>query len=137
MVMSIPIHYDGVKKFFKAYESEVVLATGVVLISIISFGLGRLSIEHPKSPPLRIEEGSLESAALLPGVQSSREKGNDKGVAVQAGGTRIVASRNGTRYYFPWCSGLNRIKEENKIFFNSEKEAQGAGYTLAANCDGL
>jgi len=50
-------------------------------------------------------------------------------------GGEIVASKNGTKYYFPWCAGVNRIKEENKIYFSTEEQARGEGYDLAANCD--
>ncbi len=46
----------------------------------------------------------------------------------------VVASANGTRYYFPWCSGVSRIREENKIWFQTEQDAQNAGYTKATSC---
>ncbi|TSC80893.1 MAG: hypothetical protein G01um101429_18 [Parcubacteria group bacterium Gr01-1014_29] len=49
----------------------------------------------------------------------------------------VAASRNGKRYYYPWCGGLSRIKEANRIWFDSEKAAQSAGYTIASGCDGL
>lgn len=49
----------------------------------------------------------------------------------------VAASRNGTRYYYPWCGGINRIKEANKIWFESEKEAEAAGYSIASGCEGL
>jgi hypothetical protein len=48
-----------------------------------------------------------------------------------------VASKSGTRYYLPACSGASRIKEENKVWFATVGEAQAAGYTAAANCPGL
>jgi hypothetical protein len=47
---------------------------------------------------------------------------------------KIVASRNGTRYYFPNCSGARAIKPENRVFFESIEEAERAGLTLAKNC---
>ena len=46
----------------------------------------------------------------------------------------VVASKNGTKYYFPWCGGLSRISPQNKVTFASSKEAEQAGYTIAANC---
>ncbi|MFH1608762.1 MAG: hypothetical protein ABH951_01935, partial [Patescibacteria group bacterium] len=49
----------------------------------------------------------------------------------------LVGSKNGTKYHYPWCSGALRIKEENKVWFNSMEEARQAGYTPAANCKGL
>lgn len=48
-----------------------------------------------------------------------------------------VASKNGTRYYLPWCSGVKRIKEENKVWFNTREEAVARGLLPAANCPGI
>lgn len=47
---------------------------------------------------------------------------------------QIVASKSGTKYYFPNCTGLKAIKVENRVFFGSEEEAKSAGYELARNC---
>lgn len=46
----------------------------------------------------------------------------------------VYASKSGTRYYYSDCSGLNRIKPENRISFASVAMAEKAGYTKAANC---
>lgn len=44
----------------------------------------------------------------------------------------FVASVNGTKYYFPECAEVKRIKEENRISFASEAEARDAGYEPGA-----
>jgi len=49
----------------------------------------------------------------------------------------VIASKNGTKYHFPWCSGAKRISEENKIVFASNTEAKEAGYEPSSNCKGL
>ena len=49
----------------------------------------------------------------------------------------VVAAKNGTKYHYPWCSGATRMKEENKIYFESVEKAREAGYEPAANCKGL
>jgi len=54
----------------------------------------------------------------------------------QVGG-KYVASKNGSKYHFPWCSGATRMKEENKIWFETKEAAEKAGYGPAANCKGL
>lgn len=46
----------------------------------------------------------------------------------------IAASKSGTKYYYRNCAGLGRIKPENLTFFGSESQAEGAGYSLAKNC---
>ena len=80
------------------------------------------------------------------GAESSRGRGDDS-PAVSASGSlpaealakagQLVASKGGTKYHFPWCSGAQRISEANKIWFNSVEEARKAGYTPASNCKGL
>lgn len=46
----------------------------------------------------------------------------------------VVGSTKGSKYHFPWCPGASQIKEENKLWFTNESQAQQAGYTKAANC---
>lgn len=47
---------------------------------------------------------------------------------------QFIASKNGTKYYRADCGGANRIKEENKVYFNSANAAEAAGYSLSATC---
>jgi methylphosphotriester-DNA--protein-cysteine methyltransferase len=44
----------------------------------------------------------------------------------------IYASKKGKKYYFYNCK--SSIKEENKIYFNTEDEAKESGRTLASGC---
>jgi len=111
-----------VKEFIKAYEADIVLVIGILLVSVISFGLGRLSARRVEHVPIQVEEASGLTKVCQPQPQSSKL-------------SPLVASKNGTKYYFPWCSGVKLIKEANKISFGSEDEAKEAGYELAANCN--
>ncbi len=107
-------------------EGEIVLAAVIILTALASFGLGRLSSLRENKFPVRIETKNQSAAAI-----SSQ---NPKTESAQ---NLFVASKNGQVYHFPWCSGAQRIKEENKIFFNSREEAEKAGLRPAANCEGL
>lgn len=49
----------------------------------------------------------------------------------------FVASKSGTRVYYIWCSGVNRIKPENRRYFATLDEALKEGYKPASNCPGL
>ncbi len=93
----------------------------IVLIATASFGLGRLTKIEDAREPVKIE---------------SVESGQVRGESVRAEG-RYVASRNGTKYHLPWCDSAKRIKEENKIWFDSKQAAEAAGYTPAATCPGI
>ena len=118
--------WNKIKAWFLPREGEVVLAAVIILTALASFGLGRLSALGKNKFPVRIETKNQSAAAL-----SSQ---NPKTESAQ---NLFVASRNGQVYHFPWCAGAQRIKEENKIFFNSREEAEKAGLRPAANCEGL
>lgn len=51
-----------------------------------------------------------------------------------SGENALVASKNGTRYYTPGCSGIGRIKEENRVYFDTVESAEAEGLTLAQAC---
>lgn len=44
----------------------------------------------------------------------------------------FVGSKHGTKYYTPECSGVDRIKEENRIWFKNAQDATLQGYTPAS-----
>lgn len=105
----------------------------ILAASAASFGLGRLSaIDDADSEVLYVPAATLQ-AEVLKNTLSNDLK--EAGVISQNGS--FVASKNGTRYYFPWCSGVKQIKEENKVWFQTKEEAEKAGYTPAQNCKGL
>lgn len=49
----------------------------------------------------------------------------------------LVASKSGTKIYYVWCSGVSRIKPENKVYFDTIEEALKKGYKPASNCPGM
>ncbi len=113
----------------KPYERDLVLVLIILLVGLISFGLGRLSALSEKKTPITVENlsGSL-AVASEPIPSQSAETGSKK---------LYVASKNGTKYHYPWCSGAQNIKEENKLWFSTKDEAEAAGYSPASNCKGL
>ena len=94
--------------------------TIVFLVSVASFGLGRLS--------------TLESTEIHVSLQQA---GVIQAVAPMNMGGLIVGSRSGSTYHFPWCAGAQQISEQNKRWFKSEDAARKAGYAPAKNCKGL
>lgn len=99
----------------------------IILVALVSFGFGRLSLMEEKKVPVAVK-GGLKGEPLAPRLPA------DAAAAAVLSGGAVSASKNGTKYYFPWCSGLSRIKKENLVSFASAKEAEAAGYALAANC---
>jgi hypothetical protein len=105
------------------YEKDIILIIIIFLVALISFGLGRLSKIGESRAPITIE--NLNKVEPLTGQGSTLAN------------KTIVASKNGTKYHYVWCSGASTIKEENKVYFSTVEEARSAGYTPAANCKGL
>ncbi|MDP3996753.1 MAG: Ada metal-binding domain-containing protein [bacterium] len=122
-----------------AISKETLFPIIIILVAFGSFGLGRLSISKENYAPIKIEyDDMLMSQAAAPAF-AERASGEDEKQRVpepQIGGA-LVGSKNGSVYHLPWCSGAKRIKEENKIWFENDKQAKDAGYRPAENCPGL
>jgi hypothetical protein len=104
-------------------DDTIFYALLVVSIAVVAFLLGRNSLSH--------------TLPLSAGVQITQQNTVQKQADEQSGRTLVVASRSGTKYHLPTCPGAKQIKESNKITFTSIDEAKAAGYSAAANCDGL
>lgn len=95
------------------------LFLAIILALGASFGLGRLSALIDAKPLIEVSRAPLvEEGAMM-------------------GGGQYVASRTGTVYYFPWCSGVAAIQPENERWFATKEAAEKAGYRPAKNCKGL
>ncbi|MFZ1987451.1 MAG: hypothetical protein WAV21_00235 [Minisyncoccia bacterium] len=125
--------WDSITGFFGRVPRHALYVAILILSSSACFGLGilegrelgessKLSIETlgTTTPPMALSE----SAKILPAT------------TLPAGG-EVVASKNGAKYYLPWCGGVKLIKEENKVWFASKADAESHGYEPAANCKGL
>lgn len=126
---------------FKTSGPHVAVVLITVLVFTLGFGLGRLSGAKTGESPLTITNPSANSQTASV-IQDSGLKAQNSEIEPLAplttgSGGKFVASRNGKKYYLPWCGGVNRIKPENLISFDSAEEARARGYEPAANCPGL
>lgn len=127
---------EKLNKFLKTYQSDIVLALAVVLISVTAFNLGKLSVSGDKKFPITITEPDYSDQVL----GSSGKIGDQKNLKPETrnlnSANSVVASKASKSrvYHFPWCSGASRIAEKNKLTFPTEAAALAAGYTLAGNC---
>jgi len=119
-VVKIQESWQKIKNALEDGVGEWGVIAIVVLVGFSSFGLGRLSALEGAKPAVSIREAQTGAAAR----------------ALPLGGL-VVASRKGSAYHYPWCSGAESIAEQNKIWFKSEEAARKAGYTPAKNCKGL
>ncbi|MBI5045889.1 MAG: hypothetical protein HZC14_02730 [Candidatus Niyogibacteria bacterium] len=123
---------ERINKFKTALEerkNDLFTAAAIVLIAIIGFGLGRLSAIYERKTPVTVEY--LNDTGTTTNAMTSNK---DENTGFSVNNTGIVASKNGSKYYPADCPAAARIKEENKIRFNSAKEAEAAGYSASVMC---
>lgn len=121
---------EQIRWFIRDNQSDIVLIIGIILISLISFGAGRLTSQSISKSKQIINTDQNETARNSPAALMDENK-------PQTSPVQIVGNKNSKIYHYPWCSGAKNMKEENKIIFNSAEEAKNAGYIPAGNCPGL
>ena len=119
--------FKKVKEWCGENRADLFIAGIIFFTGLSSFGLGRLSVDLKPTPPISVTDiaGSLDSAQTAPIAAGNHMD------------QRVLSSRNGSVYYFIWCSGAKRVKEENKIWFVTKEAAEKAGLKQAGNCSGL
>lgn len=114
------------KETLARVPSDVLTLLMLVLATTASFWLGMLTErEAGQGRDFRIEYGA-QGAAVAEVVTATAPED-----------ARYVASKNGTKYHLPTCSGAKTIAEANKVWFASKEEAEAAGYAPAGNCKGI
>lgn len=109
---------------------KLFLSLTIILVALLSFGIGRLSVVG-KGEPIRIEyDANLISNSQFP-ISNQASVSN---AVMKIENSTVIGSKNGSKYHYPHCPGAKQIKEENKISFNSPEAAETAGYSLATNC---
>ncbi len=99
-------------------KKSIALVAIIVLTGTASFGLGRMSVAE------QYKAGD-EVAIIVPDLAP---------LDIDKSTFSYTASKNGTRYYPIGCKSADRIKEENRVYFMTEEEAQDEGLTRAAGC---
>lgn len=123
-------------------NDAIFMAVLLLLVGIVSFGLGRLSVDDTWAEKTSSTKIGLVSGALMPIVATTSSSSSEV-VAVPllsvpaVDNARYVGSKSGTKYHLVTCPGAKQIKLENKIYFTTATEAEAAGYSKAANCPGL
>ncbi len=115
----------------KVHQKDIFLLFCIVLISFISYNLGRIGAL--KKTPITITDGQDQKADVY--SATGAKKTGVKTTTAPVLDKRVVVSKNSDKYHFTWCSGAKRIKEENKMWFADEAAAIAAGYTKAGNCN--
>ena len=136
-----------VRKFWERYEVKIVVAAGLILVSIISFEAGILKGKNWQQEPLIIEKvaesSMLKTADLQNGAAKPSSSASENSNTNVAGASDIakkdcafVGSKNSNKYHLPTCRYAKRIKPENIICFSDEEDAKNKGYIPAKCCVG-
>lgn len=113
------------------------MAVMACMLASGSFMLGRLSLAGEGHQAVVVEHAqTAQAASAVQELAAQKQVLQATTTPAKTGGT-YVASKTGSAYHFPWCSGAKRIKEENKIYFDTKEAAEKAGYHPAGNCKGL
>ena len=110
---------------------KLFLGMVIVLVALLAFGIGRLSVVG-KREPVQIEYDP--ELANQTSVVNFAQTQTASVISATQSKVSVVASKNSDKYHFSHCAGAKQIKEENKIVFQTVENAEAAGYTLAANC---
>lgn len=116
--MTIAETREQCKNLIGRIPRDVLVISILVLASSLSFGLGYLAgVDAQEADSLTV----THSLSTTPSTSTTT-------------GGQVVASKSGTKYYLPTCTGAERISDGNKVWFVSAFAAEKAGYSRAANC---
>lgn len=113
---------------------DLFLALIIILVAFGSFGLGRLSKIEGSKTPIRIENAPEVTATTFSAPTAATLAPLPSNTTTDA---QLVGSKNGTKYYYSWCTGVSNILPANIIHFASKSDAEAQGYTPSATCKGL
>lgn len=111
--------------------SLIILATGTSAFSLGYFAGKDASRNSPKilfTESNRVPTAAASGLLFATGNQEVAQDGTGKTKST------IFGSKSGTKYYYSWCKSGNRVKLENRVYFESSVHAEKVGRTLAANC---
>lgn len=113
------------KKSIIKNEDKIILCIGFVLVAILSYGAGKLSVAYRPATPIIFKDSANCQKALtgeeIAAVESAKNEG------------KIIGNKKSLIYHLPGGAFYDKVSLENRVYFNSEAEAQKAGYRKAKN----
>lgn len=108
-----------IKKFLTENEDKIILAIGFVLVAFLSFGAGKLSeAYHPREPII------FRDAPNCP-IQTADSANTTDTVKTEG---KIIGNKKSMIYHVPGSASYNKISPENRVYFETEADANKAGY---------
>ncbi len=121
-----------IKEYVNKYGHDLFVLVCIILAAWSGYNIGK--IQSVDKQPLKFSQNAAvfqAASAPLSASDSPRPI-----ISIPPRDSRVVASRSSTskKYHYSWCASGKKIKPENQIWFENEKAAIAAGYTLAGNC---
>lgn len=117
------LDFQKLKKYLIEKEDKIILFIGFILVAFLSFGAGKLSESYRPQTPI-VFKNSLA-------CQNSPAGGVSADIAKTEG--KIIGNKNSLIYHVMGGSSYDKISPENRVYFDSEADAQKAGYRKAKN----
>ena len=127
-------------KYYPDLTKDTFVVLVVILVAFGSFLAGRYAaIEEGRVSALRILDNTQDGANQASIVTFQVKDGVGEVGTLEPSQSEIegmyVGAKSGKTYYLPWCAGVKRIKEENKIWFATEVDAKARGYSPTLSCN--
>lgn len=132
-----------IKGFIKNYTDDIMVYIVIIIVSISSFYVGKMSEKTLDNDNIYIVNSEIgdrvaqNTASSITPIKTYVEKKNTYNTSNSTqnkNGYMYVASSRGKLYYRIGCGGSTKLVESNKIFFTSSTEAENRGYKPATNC---
>jgi hypothetical protein len=124
------------KAIYFLAQKETMVSLVLIVTGISSFALGFFAGKDSIGSTPKIiftdvpRESILAASAMASDVKPNETTHSNSATAKST----IFGSKSGTKYYYSWCKAGNRVKLENRIYFESTKQAEAAGRLRAASC---
>ena len=136
LLMNTTVIVSKIKKLCKNHQHGLFVGLCLIITAGIGYNIGRIIALHA-SPGANGQSANISDTTK--GNTNFTKTAHQIKITLPSPiptDPRVVASKaaGSKLYHHPWCSGAQRIKETNKLWFPTEANAISAGYTLAGNC---
>jgi predicted PurR-regulated permease PerM len=137
-VMSIHDIVEKIKSLYDNLKVALFFFLLVLIVGLISFYLGRLSTQEASESPnlgkkVTQNSNNLKAQSFIKETDTQTNNTTLKNTVNKTTG-KYIASKNGKIYYPKDCKGSQRIKDSNRVFFETKEEAEYKGYKQTASC---
>lgn len=131
----------NITEYLKENQEKFISLFGFIMVFVLGFFSGYYYLlDKIDNEEIKVIEPCTDCSELFKKdsqADSLQGKAEDSTLAKEEAGVKLyVASKNSKVFHKPDCSFVAKIKEENKIWFSSIKEAESKGFKPHSCVDG-